>query len=49
MIPRQLLECGGPPQGGFAVAHLTPLWRPGLVERKHLASWIASLTKILAI
>ena len=27
MIPRQLLEYGGPLQDGFVVANLTPLWR----------------------
>jgi hypothetical protein len=32
MILRQLLECAGPPQGGFAVARLTPLWRPALLR-----------------
>jgi hypothetical protein len=32
MIPHELLECDGPPQGGFAVAHLTPLWRPALLK-----------------
>jgi hypothetical protein len=48
MIPRQSLEYGGPPHGGFVVATLTPLWRPGLVEGT-FGFWIASLTQNLAI
>jgi hypothetical protein len=32
MVPRQLLQCGGPPQDGFVVAKLTPLSRPRLLR-----------------